>query len=115
MGYRSFTDSGGVEWQAWDVVPQQAERRVEERRREKKAIPFRDRRLSERRLVVGRRASHSPGLAGGWLCFEAPSEKRRLSPIPRDWNRCPDERLEEYCQMAKPVRRPAELRTHRPR
>jgi hypothetical protein len=109
MGYRSFTDSAGMEWQAWDVVPQLAERRVEERRQERKPIPFRDRRFSERRLVMSRRATLTQGLGGGWLCFEGTTGKRRLSPIPADWVRCPDAQLEEYCRMAKPVRRSAEL------
>jgi hypothetical protein len=109
MGYRSFTDSTGAEWQAWDVVPQLAERRGDDRRREKRPIPFRDRRRSDRRLVVSRRATLTSGLAAGWLCFETARGKRRLSPIPDDWTRCPDARLEEYCRMAKPVRRSGEI------
>jgi hypothetical protein len=112
MGYRSFTDSTGVEWHAWDVVPQLAERRVVDRRRARQAVPFRDRRLSERRLREGRRAVMAPGLTDGWLCFEAAAEKRRLSPIPGDWARCPEPELEAYCQMARPVRRSAEIDRH---
>ena len=41
------------------------------------------------------------GLGNGWLCFEAPVEKRRLAPIPADWERCSSQRLEEYCRAAK--------------
>ena len=109
MGYRSFKDSTGADWHAWDVVPQQlAERRVGERRQDRRTIPFRDRRRSERRLMSGRRAVLSSGLADGWLCFEGPNEKRRLSPIPGDWSRCPDQQLEEYCRKASPVRRSVE-------
>jgi len=110
MGYRSFRDSAGVEWSAWDVVPQLAERRVVERRQTRQAIPFRDRRNLERRVVMSRRAVMTPGLTGGWLCFEGAAEKRRLSPIPTDWTRCGDAQLEEYCRKARPVRRSTELR-----
>lgn len=109
MGYRSFKDSAGVEWHAWDVVPQLAERRVEDRRQSRQPIPFSDRRLTERRILTSRRAVMASGLSGGWLCFEGASEKRRLSPIPDDWDRCPDEQLESYRNMARPVRRSSEI------
>ncbi|MBA3970120.1 MAG: hypothetical protein H0X52_08465 [Gemmatimonadetes bacterium] len=32
-------------------------------------------------------------LEGGWLVFQSPTEKRRLRPIPPDWESCPPERL----------------------
>jgi hypothetical protein len=109
MGYRSFRDSTGAEWQAWDVMPQLAERRLEQRRRARQPISFRDRRRRERRIVMSRRAVMATGLSDGWLCFEGPGEKRRLSPIPGDWVRCPDSQLEEYCRTARPVRRSVEV------
>jgi hypothetical protein len=109
MGYRSFKDSAGVEWDAWDVVPQLAERRVADRRQTRQRVPFADRRRLDRRVVMSRRAAMAPGLTEGWLCFEGASEKRRLSPIPPDWTRCADDQLEEYCRKAKPVRRSVEL------
>lgn len=105
MGYRSFRDSTGVEWDAWDVVPQLGERRIEDRRHARQPIAFRDRRRAERRIVLSRRAVIVGGLANGWLCFEGVDEKRRLSPIPDDWARCSEPQLAEYCQMARPVRR----------
>ncbi len=109
MGYRSFKDSAGVEWDAWDVIPQLAERRVEDRRQARQAIRFRDRRAVERRVVSSHRAVMAPGLTGGWLCFEGPAEKRRLNPIPADWTRCADAELEAYCRQARPVRRSTEV------
>ncbi|MFN2565525.1 MAG: hypothetical protein ABR499_11030 [Gemmatimonadaceae bacterium] len=109
MGYRSFKDSNGVEWDAWDVVPQLAERRVDNRRQARQAIPFGDRRQSERRVIMSRRAVMASGLSSGWLCFDGAPGKRRLSPIPADWARCPDEQLEEYCRRASPVRRSIEI------
>jgi hypothetical protein len=117
MGYRSFRDSTGVEWDAWDVVPQLGERRVEDRRQGRRPIEFRDRRRAERRIVMSRRAVIAGGLSNGWLCFERANEraneKRRLSPIPDDWARCSEPQLEEYCRMARPVRRSAAV--HQPR
>jgi hypothetical protein len=103
MGYRIFRDSAGTEWQTWDVVPRLAERRSGERRVSVAVAAPRieRRRLSERRVRVGRRPMLSSGLDSGWLCFEALVEKRRLTPIPGDWERCPTARLEEYCRSAK--------------
>lgn len=106
MGYRIFRDSAGTEWQTWDVVPRLAERRMVERRRTVTATPrVERRRLSERRVRVGRRPMLSAGLDSGWLCFEASREKRRLTPIPNDWERCGTQRLEEYCRAARPALR----------
>lgn len=109
MGYRVFTDSKGVEWQTWDVVPRLADRRAAERRRAERGVPpeavdVERRRRQERRVTSGRRPMLSAGLDGGWLCFEAPVGKRRLAPIPSDWLRCDDACLERYCRQATPAR-----------
>jgi hypothetical protein len=96
-----------MEWQTWDVMPRGLnERRVNERR-SRLPVPVQvDRRTSrDRRVVAGNRPLLRSGLDGGWLCFETPSEKRRLAPIPNDWQRCPEQKLEEYCQQARPARR----------
>ena len=106
MGYRIFRDSQGIEWQTWDVVPHLAERRATERRRAEAVaaiVADERRRAVDRRVVAGRRPLLSAGLDNGWLCFEAPSEKRRLTPIPHDWLRCNDECLERYCRQARPA------------
>ncbi len=105
MGYRVFRDSQGTEWQTWDVVPQLAERRLGERRRSMNASVPTERRRAERRILSGRRPVLSRGLDGGWLCFEARLEKRRLTPIPSDWLHCDEECLEGYLRQAKPALR----------
>jgi hypothetical protein len=112
MAYRTFTDSHGTEWQTWDVVPRLGDRRVNERRAKMQSPPHTDRRSrTERRVLTMPRAVLLSGLDSGWLCFAAPDEKRRLSPIPDDWARCAVERLEQYCAQAAPARRNAsELR-----
>ncbi|MEO8624491.1 MAG: hypothetical protein ABI625_25645 [bacterium] len=106
MGYRIFRDSRGTEWQTWDVVPRLEERRVNERRSRLAAPAHSERRSpTDRRILAGFRSVLTAGLGSGWLCFEAPDEKRRLTPIPTDWQRCPNDRLEEYCYQATPARR----------
>lgn len=112
MGYRVFTDSRGTQWQTWDVVPQLGERRAGDRRRTPPPsappeLEIDRRRTEERRVGVGGRPVLSAGLDAGWLCFEARVEKRRLVPIPPDWLRCDDARLERYCEQATPTRRSA--------
>ncbi|MEO8563740.1 MAG: hypothetical protein ABI601_16805 [bacterium] len=107
MGYRVFSDSRGVEWQAWDVVPKLTERRALERRVKPAPVVQDRRRPLERRLMHGRRPMLTAGLDAGWLCFEAQQEKRRLTPIPSDWLRCPEGQLEQYCQSAKRAPRPS--------
>ena len=39
-------------------------------------------------------------LLGGWLCFESATEKRRLPPIPRNWESASEERLNLLCRVA---------------
>jgi hypothetical protein len=106
MGYRIFKDSRGTEWQTWDVVPRLGERRVSERRTVTVQPTHSDRRFrSDRRILTGHRSVLTKGLDCGWLCFEAPSEKRRLTPIPSDWLHCRVDCLERYCAQAKVARR----------
>lgn len=108
MGYRVFRDSRGMEWQTWDVVPHLTERRAADRRRAAMAaamVRVERRGTADRRVGAGRRPLLSAGLDAGWLCFEAPSEKRRLTPIPADWLRCDEACLERYCRQARPAAR----------
>lgn len=106
MAYRIFRDSRGTEWQTWDVVPRLVERRVAARRAPSMHSPSVDRRMQmDRRIINSQRSVLTSSLTSGWLCFEAAVEKRRLSPIPDDWQHCPTERLEGYCAQATPARR----------
>ena len=41
----------------------------------------------------------------GWLTFESNYARRRLIPIPRDWEEASGERLELMCRAAIPVQR----------
>ncbi len=79
MALRSFTDSTGHEWRVWNIVPQYGTASDDD--------------------------TFTPGLEGGWLCFEYEGEKRRLCPIPQDWETADAEQLERYCGQAKAVQR----------
>jgi len=80
MGFRTFRDPEGREWQAWDVVPG---RDGEVGTRSQKFLP--------------------PEMADGWLCFEAGDQKRRLSPCPPGWEESDDAGIHALCQDAQPV------------
>ena len=59
-------------------------------------------RISELRSRFG---SHLPAeLADGWLCFDCGSEKRRLAPLPPNWDSREDQDLWFWCRAAVPVR-----------
>lgn len=46
----------------------------------------------------------------GWLTFESETERRRLVPVPRDWEDAAAERMELYCRAAQPVARTTPMR-----
>lgn len=52
----------------------------------------------------GEPRSVRPELSGGWLTFESAMEKRRLAPIPDDWEQLPAETLAQLCEEAAFVR-----------
>jgi hypothetical protein len=46
----------------------------------------------------------------GWLTFESDDERRRLVPMPRDWEDAAADRMELYCRAAQPVSRLTPIR-----
>lgn len=46
----------------------------------------------------------------GWLTFESDGERRRLVPIPRDWEGAAADRMELYCRAAQVVTRTTPIR-----
>jgi hypothetical protein len=46
----------------------------------------------------------------GWLTFESDGERRRLVPVPRDWEAAAPDRMELYCKAAQPVSRTTPIR-----
>ena len=74
MTARVFEDSTGARWDVYEV-----------------------RRSSQKALAV------SAGLERGWLAFGSGTEKRRLAPIPENWESVDDVELERLCRRARVV------------
>jgi len=107
MGYRTFVDSNGSYWQVWDSQPSRVERRLRgsDRRNHK---PFAwngaERRAGlDRRQTEQRRITLSAGYGAGWLTFESLEEKKRLIPIPSDWENVSQAELRALCEKARRV------------
>jgi len=103
MAHREFFDAGGTQWTVWDVHPT-SERPVTAPTPLADAVGMLSR--GERGgLVVTRAAIEyvEAALAAGWLCFESPTEKRRLAPIPSGWESLPPDSLTFLCGRAVPV------------
>ena len=97
---RTYTDSAGVHWLIYRVEPQPLSPTLERLRDSMPAVPH------ERRRP--------------WLLFESESgEKRRLVPVPDEWDKSASNRqLADWCAKAEPVppapeRRFADLRGQR--
>lgn len=88
MTCRVFTDPSGREWNVWAVQPE----------------------LFASSLGL-HRSWVAAELARGWLAFEVTpdaTEKRRLAPVPPDWEGASDAGLVDLWERATPV--PARLR-----
>ena len=133
MAHRMFSDAAGREWLVWDVIPQATDRRevadrreIEDRRTDGGWDPSResaadyDRRLGIPRRVMdlrrveiegaateprtGRALSHLPrNFSAGWLCFESGEDRRRLGPIPPEWEHASDGQLQALLAEATVV------------
>lgn len=104
MALREFAGPDGVHWQVWNVQPARTFSPVRsgQERRVLETPGFRPERRSG---SDRRRLSLTTGLERGWLCFESASEKRRLTPMPPDWETCSEEQLGRYAGQANPVQR----------
>ena len=105
MGYRTFVDRDGSYWHVWDSQPTRVERRLRgSDRRNHKPFPWKgaERRAgTDRRMSEQRRITLSHGYGGGWLTFESLDEKRRLVPIPSQWEDLSQSELRALCEKAK--------------
>jgi hypothetical protein len=52
----------------------------------------------------------APDMQQGWLTFESEDERRRLVPIPADWEKAASDRIELYCRAAQRVARTTPIR-----
>lgn len=72
LAYREFADDAGTVWRVWDTHP----------------------------LAADTLRSVLPSYATGWLTFESSSERKRLAPIPPDWESASEELLIHWCARA---------------
>jgi hypothetical protein len=72
--HRAFTDARGVTWDVFAVYPEA--------------------RLSPHSQLKGT-------FPQGWLCYDSGTEKRRLSPIPENWQTLTDEELAKLAERAE--------------
>jgi hypothetical protein len=81
MALREITDRSGIVWKVWDITPDQLH-------------------------PSSRAGDYLQGYLDGWLVFETVdgSEKRRLYPVPADWQEASEEELERLCERAESVR-----------
>jgi hypothetical protein len=84
---REYIDKSGVTWRVWDVYPSRRSRAG----------------VTTASPEVGGYPNHV--FTDGWLCFECTAEKRRLAPIPVEWETCDGRRLEQLCKRAGRVSR----------
>ena len=88
MALREFKDRNGVEWRVWDITPETSH-------------------------PATRIEDYLQGFLDGWLVFERVDggEKRRLYPLPTQWDSASDEDLERLCSTADPVRTTERINT----
>ena len=111
MSHRVIIDTKGETWDVWLVLPTSAERRRVERRVAANAGELsyageeRRGRVPDRRLNnAGPRAAIDKEFSNGWLCFESHSgEKRRLIPVPENWELLSIPDMLKLCAAAKRV------------
>ena len=111
MALREITDRHGVRWQVWAVRPSGGGRGVAYDRRAREH--GRGEQDGDEADVPAPGDEDAPRVReqyrGGWLAFQSRVERRRLAPIPDDWEGAPDARLAEWCEQAVAVGRPRRL------
>ena len=91
---REFKDASGTSWRVWDVYPSSG-------RSSQRSTPPDTTQGTDAMAVFPTR-----NLNDGWLCFESATEKRRLAPIPPEWETCEPCVLEDLCGRAGYITRP---------
>jgi hypothetical protein len=110
MPLRSFRTPEGAQCDVWEVTGAtlpggHGTRRVRERRGQD-VLRYRgpERRKGERRKGAASGVTLlPPEYASGWLAFQCGGEKRRLVPLPVDWESYSEERLAELWLRARPI------------
>lgn len=106
MPYRTFADDQGKRWEISEVHATHVERREADRRGTQTMTGTGLERLerrddANRRTKVDALLDPSHPLVNGWLLFKSDHEKRRLAPIPRNWETCHGGELRELWERAQ--------------
>ena len=100
MDHRTFTDVLGSTWEVWEVYPQLLERRL---LRERRALRRGD--IDRRHEPVGRKTQPLQ-IRSGWLAFQNNHERRRVMPVPDEWEDLDDRALRAVLAKSKLSSRP---------
>jgi hypothetical protein len=119
LALRTFITPEGRPCNVWEVSADSLSNRYQParmyERRGQDILHYRgpERRNQERRKNAGRLLTTLRDFAGGWLAFECGGEKRRLVPIPPNWDDLPDESLVQLWRRARPAIRSKESEANR--
>ena len=91
MPYRVFHDGFGNPWEGWQVTPEFVDRRTD-------ANPAM--RSDDRREHKEPRFIKSLELKSGWLTFHSKLERRRLAPVPPEWEAMSETQLSDLLDRA---------------
>ena len=105
---REFVDRNARVWEVWDTHPGRADagERGSALTRYMAAQPE----TADGRLTSVRRQYES-----GWLTFASHNDRRRLSPIPDEWQLADSATLERYLAGAHDISHPANAMTEKQR
>ena len=100
MERKTFVDVLGAVWNVWEVYPRLVERRLLRERRAAR------RGADERRHVTVGRPTLPRQILGGWLALQSKHERRRVVPVPDDWEELSDRELQALLALSKLSSRP---------
>ena len=100
---RAFTDRAGTGWTVRYVIPARVERRHASRRTTTPAAPpagYERRTGADRRVAPQLRVRLPDEYANGWLLLESErGDRHRVVPVPPNWERLSETRLELLARM----------------
>ena len=91
MPLRDFLDDGGQEWHVWETRPTTSAANIGSSGEDDAGSP--SDKPTEFPLLSKKREA-------GWLTFTAANERRRLSPIPDDWELADETSLRTFLKTA---------------
>jgi hypothetical protein len=99
MALREFPDSSGRIWEVWDTHP-----------KERNSADTGESTFSKYMADQIVRGGNQPSSVrheyeAGWLTFKLGGQRRRLAPIPADWERADDDTLRRYLDSSQEMSR----------